>query len=93
MRKSIGGVISESIFSKESAFRVAYFVAIFLSSVTFLDIFATVLAAGLIVWSFFIVRDNIKSKVKNLNYSKIILLFLFFSVVTACVNSSGHLLY
>ncbi len=86
MRKSIGGVISESIFSKESAFRVAYFVAIFLSSVTFLDIFATVLAAGLIVWSVFIVRDNIKSKIKNLRYSKIILLFLFFSVVTACVN-------
>ena len=38
MRKLIGGVISESIFSKESAFRVAYFVAIFLSSVTFLDV-------------------------------------------------------
>ena len=65
---------------------MAYFVAIFLSSVTFLDIFATVLAAGLIVWSFFIVRDNIKSKIKNLKYSKIILLFLFSSVVTACVN-------
>ena len=65
---------------------MAYFVAIFLSSVTFLDIFATVLAAGLIVWSFFIVCDNIKSKIKNLKYSKIILLFLFFSVVTACVN-------
>ena len=86
MRKSIGGVISESIFSKESAFRVAYFVAIFLSSVTFLDIFATVLAAGLIVWSFFIVRDNIKSKIKNLKYSKIIVLFMSFSAVTACVN-------
>lgn len=86
LKKTIKSVFSENIFSRESAFRVAYFVCIFLSCVTFLDIFATVVATGLLIWSTFVFHDSIKSKTKNLKSSKIILLFLFFSVVTECVN-------
>lgn len=85
MVKSIKKFCSEN-FLNESAFRIAYFISIFLSGVVFLDIVAAVLAAVVLVWSVFIFKNRIKNKTLDIKYSKIIWGFLIFSVVTAFVN-------
>ena len=38
------------------------------------------------IWGIFIFKENLKNKMENLKYSKIILLFLLFSIITACIN-------
>lgn len=70
----------------ESVFRIAYFISIFFSGVVFLDIVFAVVDAILMVWGIFIFRKNLKNKIRTIKYSKIILCFLLFSVITSCVN-------
>ncbi len=86
MKKTIKSLFAENLPSKESAFRVAYFVSIFLSSITLLDIVSTVLAAGAMIWGFFLFKNRLKTKLESLKYAKVILLFLFFAVITAIIN-------
>lgn len=67
---------------------MAYFISLFFSGVVFLDIVSVAFDVAIFVWSFFILKNRLKNKTLNIKYSKIIFLFLIFSVVTACINIS-----
>ena len=85
MVKSIKKVCSENLLN-ESAFRIAYFISIFFSGVVFFDIVSVFFDAAILIWSVFILKNKIKNKTLNIKNSKIIVLFLLFSLITACVN-------
>lgn len=60
--------------------------SLFFGGVVFLDVISVVLDVAVFIWAFFILKNRLKCKVLNIKYSKIIFLFLLFSIITACIN-------
>ena len=86
MKESIKTICRKNILN-ESAFRIAYFISLFLSGVVFLDIVSVFLCMIIFIWSLFIFKNKLKHKIlREVRYSKIIFLFILFSIITAFVN-------
>lgn len=85
MLKSIIKACSSNIYN-ETAFRITYFVSLLFSGVVFLDILSVPLCAATLIWSALILIHKIKLGTFNVKYSKIVMLFLLFSMITAVIN-------
>lgn len=78
-------VCSKNLYN-EAAFRIAYFASLLFSGVVFLDILSVPLCAVTLIWSALIFIHRLKIGTLNVKYSKTIVLFLLFSVITALIN-------
>ncbi len=82
MIKSLQKSHFSSLLLNDSIFRMAYFINLFLCSIVILDVVSVFINAVIFVWSLFIFNDKIKRKVLNIKYSYLIMLFIFFWLVT-----------
>lgn len=82
MIKSLQKSHFRNILLNDSIFRMVYFINLFLCSIVLLDIVSVFIDAIIFVWSLFLFEDKIKRKVLNVRYSHLILLFIFFWLIT-----------
>ena len=81
------------LLKSESCFRLIYIINLFLSSLCFLEQFSLTILPIIMVWSFYFLwkRFTSPSRIRNIRYHLILLLFLLSGVITAFLNYKDNL--
>lgn len=77
----------------ESAFRLLYILSLFFSSVCFIELPCQIATGIFVLWSIFILSNNLLNKkvFKSINYSGILITFIVSGLFTALIHANDNL--
>lgn len=90
--QSIKRFVSSYLYD-ESAFRLSYILSLFFSSVCFIELPCQIATGIFVVWSIFILSNNLLNKkvFKSINYSGILIAFIISGLLTALIHANDNL--